>query len=103
MKYTFLCDVIITSLLCLRICSNDCHFGIALFQFIGLDVQFQFSIVYKAIWSKGPPYWNEEKEDFEYKDYNMMVALKQLKNSKNITLRELNEVLYIILIKHFSI
>ena len=52
-----------------------------------------FSEVYKATWINGPPYWNEEKEDFEYKDHNMLVALKQLENSEKITLRELNEVL----------
>src|SRR6266540_446698 len=57
-----------------------------------------FSIVYKAIWNNGPPYWNKEKGDFEYKDHNITVALKQLKDSKNITFKELNEVLYIILI-----
>ncbi len=50
-----------------------------------------FSRVYKAIWV-GPPYWNEEKEDFEYRDYNITVALKQLKGSENITFKELNEV-----------
>ena len=33
-----------------------------------------------------------EKEDFEYRDYNITVALKQLKGSENITFRELNEV-----------
>jgi len=51
-----------------------------------------FSRVYKVIWKNGPPYWNEEKEDFEYREYNITVALKQLKGSKNITFRELNEV-----------
>jgi serine/threonine protein kinase len=50
-----------------------------------------FSNIYKAIWINGPPYWNEEKEDFEYKD-SITVALKQLNNSKNITSKELNEV-----------
>ena len=50
-----------------------------------------FSEIYKATWINGPPYWNEEKEDFEYKD-SIMVALKQLNNSKNITSKELNEV-----------
>ncbi len=51
-----------------------------------------FSKIYKATWTHGPPYWNEEKEDFEYKDSNIIVALKQLNNSKNITSKELNEV-----------
>src|SRR6266540_3235319 len=50
-----------------------------------------FSEIYKAIWINGPPYWNEEKEDFEYKD-SIIVALKQLNDSKNITSKELNEV-----------
>jgi len=50
-----------------------------------------FSKIYKATWINGPPYWNEEKEDFEYKD-SIMVALKQLNNSKDITSKELNEV-----------
>ena len=57
-----------------------------------------FSVVYKAIWNNGPPYWNKEKEIFEYRDYDIIVALKQLKGSKNITSNELNEVLYVILI-----
>ena len=34
----------------------------------------------------------EEKEDFEYEDPNMVVALKQLNNSENITFKELKEV-----------
>ncbi len=51
-----------------------------------------FSEIYKATWINGPPYWNEEKEDFEYKDPNIIVVLKQLNNSKNITSKELNEV-----------
>ncbi len=50
-----------------------------------------FSEIYKAIWINGPPYWNEEKEVFEYKD-SIIVALKQLNNSKTITLNDLNEV-----------
>ncbi len=56
-----------------------------------------FSEIYKATWINGPPYWNEEKEDFEYKD-SIIVALKQLNNSKDITCKELNEVQYINLI-----
>ncbi len=50
-----------------------------------------FSKIYKAIWIYGPPYWNEKKEDFEYKD-SIIVALKQLNNSRNMTSKELNEV-----------
>src|SRR6266542_492698 len=51
-----------------------------------------FSKIYKATWISGPPYWNEEKEDFEYKDPDIMVALKQLNNTENITFKELREV-----------
>ena len=43
------------------------------------------SRVYKAVWIDGPHFWNDEKEDFEHKEPNMMVALKQLNKSKNIT------------------
>ncbi len=50
-----------------------------------------FGRIFKAIWINGPPYWNEDKEDFEYKN-SIEVALKQLNNSKNITSKELNEV-----------
>ena len=53
-----------------------------------------FSNIYKATWIDGPPYWNEEKEDFEHKD-SITVALKQLNDSKDITSKELNEVQYI--------
>jgi len=52
-----------------------------------------FSKIYKATWINGPPYWNEEKEVFEYKD-SIIIALKKLNNSKNITSRELNELYY---------
>ena len=51
-----------------------------------------FSKVYKATWIDGLHFWNEEREDFEYKDPNIVVALKQLNNSENITLVELKEV-----------
>ena len=50
-----------------------------------------FSKIYKATWINGPPYWNEEKEGFEYKD-SITIALKQLDNFKDITSKELNEV-----------
>ena len=43
-------------------------------------------------WIDGPPYWNDKKEDFEYKDPNKIVALKHLNNSANITFEELKEV-----------
>ena len=51
-----------------------------------------FSKVYKATWIDGPHFWNEEKENFEYNDPNIVVALKQLNNSENITFKELKEV-----------
>ena len=51
-----------------------------------------FSKIYKATWINGPPYWNMEKEVFEYDDPNMIVALKQLVNSENITFNQLKEV-----------
>src|SRR6266542_2064753 len=47
--------------------------------------------IIKATWINGPPYWNEEREEFEYKG-SIIVALKQLNNSRNITSKELNEV-----------
>ncbi|GET66104.1 kinase-like domain-containing protein [Rhizophagus irregularis DAOM 181602=DAOM 197198] len=50
-----------------------------------------FSKIYKATWIDGPHSWNEEKEDFEYKEPNIIVALKQLNNSENILLEELKE------------
>jgi len=51
-----------------------------------------FSNIFKATWIDGPPYWNEEKENFDYKDLNKIIALKQLNNSVNITFEELREV-----------
>jgi len=51
-----------------------------------------FSKIYKATWIDGPSYWNEDKENFEYKDPNTIVALKQLNNSENITFEKLKEV-----------
>ncbi|GES75674.1 kinase-like domain-containing protein [Rhizophagus clarus] len=51
-----------------------------------------FSNIYKATWINGPHSWNEEKEDFEYKDPNMIVALKQLNNSEKISFKELKEL-----------
>ncbi|PKY15032.1 HCP-like protein [Rhizophagus irregularis] len=54
-----------------------------------------FSKIYKATWIDGPHSWNEEKEDFEYEDPNIIVALKQLNNSENISFKELKELLMI--------
>ncbi|CAG8782310.1 1667_t:CDS:1, partial [Rhizophagus irregularis] len=42
-------------------------------------------------WIDGPHSWNEEKEDFEYEEPNIIVALKQLNNSENISFEELKE------------
>ncbi|CAB5388563.1 unnamed protein product [Rhizophagus irregularis] len=50
-----------------------------------------FSKIYKATWIDGPHSWNEEKEDFEYEEPNIIVALKQLNNSENISFEELKE------------
>ncbi len=50
-----------------------------------------FSKIYKATWINGSPYWNEEREEFEYK-CSIIVALKQFNDSKYITSKELNEV-----------
>ncbi len=56
-----------------------------------------FSKIYKATWNTGPSYWNEEKGDFEYKD-SIIVALKQLNNSKILLLNLIiNFILIIIL------
>ncbi|GBC08781.1 hypothetical protein RclHR1_08380002 [Rhizophagus clarus] len=65
-----------------------------------------FSNIYKATWINGPHSWNEEKEDFEYKDPNMIVALKQLNNSEKISFKELKEDLdtkdFIIIMKYYK-
>jgi len=62
-----------------------------------------FSKVYKAIWIDGPHFWNEGKENFEYNDPNIVIALKQLNYSKNITFKQLKEVsiLFIFIIVFF--
>ena len=51
----------------------------------------RFNKIYKTTWINSLSYQNEKKEDFEYKD-SITITLKQLNNSENITLKELNEV-----------
>jgi len=59
-----------------------------------------FSEVYKAIWIDGPVInnWNKKKQSFCKPAYNKNyeVVLKKLNNSKEITSKELNEVITII-------
>jgi hypothetical protein len=62
------------------------------------DVEFVaeggFSKIYKATWIGGfIANWNVEKHKFCHKSVNL-VALKELKNSKNISSKDLNEVQY---------
>jgi len=45
-----------------------------------------FSKIYKATWIHGPPYWNDRKEDFEYKD-SIKVALNNLIILKTLLLK----------------
>ena len=51
-----------------------------------------FSKIYKATWIDGPINWN-----YLYRRPNETVVLKKLNNSKNITTKELNEVIHSIL------
>ena len=52
-----------------------------------------FSKIYKATWIDGPIYdWDDL-----YRNPNKTVVLKKLNNSKNITTKELNEVIHSIL------
>ncbi|GES93020.1 kinase-like domain-containing protein [Rhizophagus clarus] len=61
------------------------------------DVEFVaeggFSKIYKATWIDGPvsSKWNENKQEFDRLG-KMTVALKELNNSENIDLKELNEL-----------
>ena len=66
------------------------------------DVEFVaeggFSKIYKATWIDGPiTSWNYKKQKYRRKG-EMMVALKELNNSKNIIPKELNEVRYLLTI-----
>ena len=54
-----------------------------------------FSKIYKATWIDGPISWN--KQDLYRYRPNYTVVLKKLNNSKNITSKELNEVIHSIL------
>jgi hypothetical protein len=63
-----------------------------------IDIEFiaegGFSKVHKATWIDGPmTSWNYKKQKYR-RQGEMMVALKELNNSKNITSKELNEVRY---------
>ena len=56
-----------------------------------------FSTVYKATWTDGPiKCWNDKKQKYN-RNANKLVALKKLNNSKNLTSKEINEVLYILI------
>ena len=59
-----------------------------------------FSKIYKAIWIDSPAIkrWNKEQQSFCRPTYNKnyQVVLKKLNNSKNITSKEINEVIIII-------
>ena len=52
-----------------------------------------FSKIYKATWIDGPIDWNHLSRYYP----NYRVVLKKLNNSKNITTKELNEVIHSIL------
>ena len=41
--------------------------------------------------------WDDHNQDWERKDQNMVVALKSLNNSKNVTFEFMNEVNYSII------
>ena len=60
-----------------------------------------FSKIYKATWTDGPIYSWDSFAKYGSENLsrwsNYTVALKRLNNSKNITSKELNEVIYIIL------
>jgi hypothetical protein len=48
---------------------------------------------YKANWIDGNIiYWNDDNQNWERKSQNMIVELKRLNNSKEITLEFINEV-----------
>ena len=57
-----------------------------------------FSKIYKATWIDGPIFGWSKKKPFKpiYKQKNYPVVLKKLNNSKNITSKELNEVIIFI-------
>ena len=54
-----------------------------------------FSKIYKATWIDGPINWYDENLSLNNPNYT--VVLKKLNNSKNITSKELNEVIHSIL------
>ena len=56
-----------------------------------------FSKIYKATWIDGPVRWSYVRYEDLSRDPNFTVVLKKLNNSKNITTKELNEVIHSIL------
>ena len=62
------------------------------FENVKLIAEGGFSKIYKATWMDGPiSRWNEKQQNYRH-DGEMIVALKELDNSKNINSKELNEV-----------
>ena len=63
------------------------------FKNVELIAEGGFSKIYKAIWIDGPRItrWRKKGQRF-YKRGNYPVVLKKLNNSKDITIKELNEV-----------
>jgi hypothetical protein len=54
----------------------------------------RFGILYKANWIDGPIVeWDDKNENWKRKDQNKVVALKNLNNSKYVSLEFMNEVL----------
>ncbi|GBB92194.1 hypothetical protein RclHR1_01980019 [Rhizophagus clarus] len=51
-----------------------------------------FSKIYKAIWIDGPITWEIEKRMYN-RDGNKTIVLKEINNSKNISSKELNELI----------
>jgi hypothetical protein len=61
-----------------------------------------FGKVYRANWIDGHiNEWDNNYQNWKRKDPNMLVALKKLNNSKNVTFEFMNEVNYLIIIYFF--
>ena len=79
---------------------NAVHYGKCLewipfekFQNITYIAKGGFGEVYKANWVDGSIVrWNNINQNWDRYDSNMVVALKSLNNSKNVTLEFINEV-----------
>ncbi|GES79307.1 kinase-like domain-containing protein [Rhizophagus clarus] len=64
-----------------------------LFEYIEYVAKGGFGRVYKASWLDGYiKNWNDKDQDWVRDGQNMFVALKSLNNSKNITLKFMNEI-----------